>query len=75
MTRQQAEAQIEFLTDRMAILLVVCKQRHGGDWNPWFREGTYDDEGSLGDEVREWPEYAGGRQVVELMLKKFDARG
>jgi hypothetical protein len=63
---------VRFLADRMAILLVICKNRHGGSWNPWFREGTYDDEGSLGDEIREWPEYHGGMDVVRLMLEKYD---
>lgn len=59
---------IDFLSDRLAVLLVVAKQRHGGSWNPWFRESTYDDEGSLGDEIREWPEYKGGLMIVENML-------
>jgi hypothetical protein len=56
----------------MAVLLVICNQRHGGDWIPWLRDGMYDDEGSLGDEIREWPEYERGLTVVRHMLERFD---
>ena len=70
--KQSNEARVAFLADRMAILLIICKQRHGGSWEPWFREGMYDDEGSLGDELREWPQYKEGLDVVRLMLRKFD---
>jgi len=58
----------------MAVLLTVCKMRHGGSWDPWFREGTFEDEGSLADEIREWPEYQEGLSIVRLFLKKHDAR-
>lgn len=64
---------LAFLADRLAILLVVCKQRHGGDWTPWLREGTYDDEGSLGDEIREWRDYQQALEIVRLMMRKHDA--
>lgn len=69
LTRQQAEARIDLLEDRMAILLVVCKQRLG-DWNPWFREGLYEEEESLGEEIRSWPEYHTARQIIDNMTRK-----
>jgi len=63
--------ELQFLADRMAILLCVCKQRHTGSWVPWFQEGTYEDEGLLGDEIREWPEYQQALNIVRLMLRKY----
>jgi len=63
--------ELQFLADRMAILLVVCKQRHGGSWVPWFQEDMYEAEGSLGDEIREWPEYQQALNIVRLMLRKY----
>ncbi len=70
--KQNDKARVRFLADRMAILLVICRHRHGGSWEPWFREGTYDEEGSLGDEIRQWPGYKEAIDVVRLMLRKFD---
>jgi hypothetical protein len=63
---------VAFLADRMAILLVVCKSRYGDDWNPWFREGLWVDEGALGEEVRAWPEYQTALEIVRNMLRKQD---
>jgi hypothetical protein len=68
---EQANKRIGFLTDRMAILLVICKSRYG-DWNPVFRDGMYDDEGSMGEEIREWPDYKAALQVIDQMLRRFD---
>lgn len=65
---------LRFLADRAAILLVVCKMRYGNDWNPWFREGIFEDEGSLGDEIRGWPEYQSAMMVVRNWLKKHGAK-
>lgn len=62
------------LADRLAILLCVAKQRHGGSWIPWFQEGTYDDEGSLGDEIRQWPEYKEALDVVRLFMRRNNER-
>jgi hypothetical protein len=56
----------------MAILLVVAKMRYGNDWNPFFREGLYEDEGSLGDEIRDWPEYKTALEVIRNMLRKHN---
>jgi hypothetical protein len=57
----------------MAILLCVCKQRYGDDWNPWFREGLYDEPEGLGDEIRSWPEYDTALEIVRVMLRRQDA--
>ena len=57
----------------MAILLVVAKMRHGNNWNPFFSEGLYEDEGGLGDEIRDWPEYETAMQVIRNWLRKHDA--
>jgi hypothetical protein len=65
---------LRFLADRTAILLCVCIQRYGGDLNPFFREGLYEDEGSLGDEVRDWPQYESAMEIVRLWLRKHDKR-
>lgn len=70
LTRKQAEDRIELLRDRLGVLLVVCKMRYGNDWNPFFREGLYEDEGSLGDEIRGWPEYKSALMVVDNMIRK-----
>ncbi len=70
--KRSDKERLVFLADRMAILLVICKQRHGGSWVPWFKEGMYDNEGSLGDELRQWPAYQEGLDVIRLMLRKFD---
>jgi hypothetical protein len=48
--------------------------RYGNDWNPWFREGIFEDEGSLGDEIRGWPEYQSAMMVVRNWLKKHGAK-
>lgn len=65
------DKRIEMLEDRMAILMVVLKQRHG-DWDPWFREGAYQDPESLGDEIRSWPEYRTGREIITFMTRKLE---
>ncbi len=48
--------------------------QHGGDLNPFFREGLYEDPGSLGDEIRSWPQYRTAMRVIRLWLKKHEAR-
>ena len=48
--------------------------QHGGELNPFFREGLYEDAGSLGDEIRHWPQYTMAMRVIRLWLKKHDAR-
>lgn len=68
--KNQAE-RVAFLADRMAILLVICKSRYG-DWNPFFRDGMYDDEGSMGEEIRSWPDYQTAKDVVREMLRRHD---
>jgi hypothetical protein len=71
---QLDDDRLSFLADRAAILLVVCKMRYGNDWNPFFREGLFEDEGSLGDEIRGWPEYEGAKMVIRNWIRKHDKR-
>ena len=68
------KARIRFLVDRLAILLVVAKMRYGNDWNPFFRDTLFDEEGSLGDEIRGWPEYQSARNVIAAWVKREDNR-
>jgi hypothetical protein len=63
-----------FLADRMAILLVIAKMRYGNDWNPFFRDSLYDDEGSLGDEIRSWPEYKAARMMIRRWVENDEKR-
>ena len=67
------DERLAFLADRAAILLVVCKMRYGNDWNPFFGEGLYENDGSLGDEIRGWPEYRAATMVIRNWLRKHDA--
>lgn len=67
-----ADDRLRFLADRAAILLVIVMNKYGGDLNPFFREGLYEDEGSLGDEIREWPQYRVALDVIRLWLRKYD---
>ena len=65
---------LAFLADRLAILMVVCKSRTG-DWNPWMRDGLYDGDAQMGEEIREWPDYKGAQDVSQNMLRRFDSEG
>jgi len=70
--KKPPQDKLRFLVDRMAILMVVCKQRHGGDWMPWFQDGLYDADDGLGAEVREWPEFKTAMEIIRNMLRRFD---
>jgi hypothetical protein len=48
--------------------------RYGNDWNPFFRDTLFDEEGSLGDEIRGWPEYQSARNVIAAWVKREDNR-
>lgn len=58
------------LADRMAIMLVVLKQRHGDDWAPWFGEAMWEDADGMGEVIREWPEYETAKQIVRQWIKR-----
>jgi len=62
----------ELLIDRAAILLVVAKNRHDGDWSPWWLDRMYDDPESIGDEIRQWSDYKVARRMVIRWLKNLD---
>ncbi len=59
------------LVDRLAILLVIAKSRHGG-FDLFFLDRQYDEEGSLGDEIREWPDYKTARKVINRWLNNIE---
>ena len=72
LTRAEYEARIELLTDRLAITLVLLKQRYGNDWNPWFSEACWDSEDSLGHIMRLSSEYPEAVKVVELFIHRSE---
>ena len=61
--------QLRFLTDRMALLMVICKSRTA-DWNPWFRENLY--TGDTAEEMRDWPDYKVAKSIIGHMLRRND---
>lgn len=71
-TRAEYEARVDLLTDRLAITLMLLKQRHGNDWNPWFGEACWDGEGGLGEIMRESKEYPEAIKVVELFIHRSE---
>ena len=72
LTRADYEARVELLSDRLAILLVVVKSRYGGDWQPWFGEEMWHGIDCMGEEIREWPDYAEALKIVELFMKRSE---
>ena len=72
LTRAQADARIELLTDRLAILLVVVKARYGGDWQPWFGGEMWNGIDCMGEEIRDWPDYLSAIEVVKLFIHRSE---
>ncbi len=68
---KSSNERLAFLADRMAILMVVCVSRTGS-WNPWFREGMYEDAEGMGDEIRSWPQHKAAMDVIRNMLRRYD---
>ncbi len=60
------------LVDRLAIMLVIAKSRYDDDWNPFVLSKTYDEPGSLGDEIRDWSSYKAARETINRWLKEID---
>jgi len=71
-TRAEYEARIDLLSDRLAITLVLLKQRYGNDWNPWFSEACWDSEDSIGDVMRQSTEYKDATAVVDLFITRSE---
>lgn len=71
-TGAQAQARIDLLTDRLAICLMLLKQRHGNDWNPWFGEACWDEADGLGDIMRQSEEYPQAVEVVKLFIHRSE---
>lgn len=72
--KNRSDKRLALLADRLAILLVIVKQRHGDNWDPWFGEGLWEDEDAMGELIREWPEYETAKKIVRLWIKKHDKR-
>jgi hypothetical protein len=72
LTRRRAESRCELLSDRLAVCLMLLKQRHGNDWNPWFGEDCWDQDGGLGDIMRQSNEYPQAREVIELFIHRSE---
>ena len=74
-SRTQAEDRIALLTDRLAISLMLLKQRHGNDWNPWFGEGMWTEDDGLGEILRQSKEYPEAVKVVDLFITRSERDG
>jgi hypothetical protein len=72
LTRAEYEARIDLLSDRLAISLMLLKQRHGNDWNPWFGEGMWRDDDGLGEILRQSKEYPEAMKVVDLFISRSE---
>ena len=72
LTRAEYEARVDLLTDRLAISLMLLKQRHGNDWNPWFGEGMWNDADGLAEILRQSKEYPEAVSVVELFITRSE---
>lgn len=70
--RVKSDKRIALLADRLAVLLVVVKQRYGTDWEPWFGESLWEGEDRLAEEIREWPAYKEARQIVKLFIQRSE---
>lgn len=70
----RSDRRIALLADRLAVLLVVARSRHGTDWEPWFGESVWQDDGHMADEIRGWPDYKVAKDIVKLFLKRQDGR-
>ncbi len=68
--KAKSDRRIALLADRLAITLVLLKQRHGDDWSPWFGEGMWEDAAGMGEIIRDWPEYKTAVKIVRLFLKR-----
>lgn len=72
--KAKSDRRLTLLADRLAVLLVVVKQRYGTDWEPWFGEGVWEEEDRLADEVRGWPEYKEARDIVKLFIHRSERK-
>jgi hypothetical protein len=71
-TRAEYEARERLLKDRLAIALMLLKQRHGNDWSPWFGEGMWEDSDGLGEILRQSSEYEQAVAVVDLFVHRSE---
>ncbi|MHC4316813.1 MAG: hypothetical protein ACYSW3_30600 [Planctomycetota bacterium] len=70
--KARSDKRIALLADRLAVLLVVVKQRYGTDWEPWFGEDTWECEDRMADEIRGWPDYKTAKDIVKLFIRRHD---
>lgn len=72
LTRAEYEARVNLLTDRLAVSLMLLKQRHGNDWSPWFGEGMWEADDGLGEILRQSKEYPEAVKVVNLFISRSE---
>jgi len=72
--QQQANGRMAMMADRMAIMLVTLKNRHGDDWEPFFGEHGWEDPDGFAAEMRGWAEYKTALDIVRLWIKRHDKR-
>lgn len=70
--KAKSDKRIALLADRLAVALVLLKQRHGNDWNPWFGEAMWQDGETLAGEIRDWSEYKEAKSLVRLFLQRSE---
>jgi hypothetical protein len=75
LTRAEYDARVELLTDRLAICLMILKQRYGDDWNPWFGEALWESEDGMAEILRQSNEYPRAREVVQLFIHRSERDG
>lgn len=71
--KAKSDKRIAFLADRMAVMLVILKSRHG-DWDWLYGEAMWSDPEGMAEELRDWSEYKVAKDIVRLWLKKHDTR-
>lgn len=72
LTRAQAEAREQLLKDRLAICLMILKQRYGNDWEPWFGEEVWEGADGLAEIMRQSKEYPQAIAVVDIFIHRSE---
>ncbi len=72
--KAKSDRRIALLADRLAVMLVIARSRHGTDWEPWFGESVWEDDGRMAEEIRTWPDYKVAKDIVKIFLKRQDLR-
>lgn len=68
----RANERIAFMADRMAVLLVLLGQRHGG-WEWLYGEDMWQNPEGIAEVLRDWPDYGVAKDIIRLWIRKHDA--